>query len=439
MVPYGLPRPARVLRLPRSVRGYPCGVIVCISPCTTGWHIFVWVSPVQPTLPTPTQIGAHCHVGVMGQMTTQNTTRLGHDNRALSCAMVFDMTQNALATAHPMTNELATLDQATQDKIKQAVTASKAANTLRAYQSDLRQVANYLAETGHQHLVRTDQANPNRWQLVAPMSAPLVAGYLVERSAQGVAVSSLRRHVASLSKWHQLAAQGSGLDIANPCDTNLVRDTMQGLRKSNARTPDKAPPILEHHLVRMVKSLDMLTLRGHRDRALLLLGWCAALRRSELAKLNWDQVQFVAGQGLVITVQGAKTDHAGEGQQVGVPYQNNPELCPVHALREWQEVAQADTTQGPVFTQIGKHGNNLGLAMSGQAVGNVVAQVADQAQLEGFTAHSLRAGLATAAILAGRAEAEVMTTTRHKSQAVFRGYVRHAELLPKAASRGLLA
>ena len=437
MVPYGLPRPAWVLRWPRSVRGYLCGVILCISPCPGGWHIFVWVSPVHPTLDTLAQIVAHCHVGVMGQMATQNTTRLGHDNRALSCAMVFDMTQNALATAHPMTNDLATLDQATQDKIKQAVTASKAANTLRAYQSDLRQVANYLAETGHQHLVQPDQGN--RWQLVAPMSAPLVAGYLVERSAQGVAVSSLRRHVASLSKWHQMAAQGSGLDIANPCDTNLVRDTMQGLRKTNARTPDKAPPILEHHLVRMVKSLDMLTLRGHRDRALLLLGWCAALRRSELANLTWDQVKFVPGQGLVLTVQGAKTDHTGEGQQVGVPYQTNAELCPVQALREWQEVSKADTAGGPVFTQIGKHGNNLGLAMSGQAVGNVVAQVSTQADLEGFTAHSLRAGLATAAILAGRAEGEVMTTTRHKSQAVFRGYVRHAELLPKAASRGLLS
>ena len=395
------------------------------------------MSPVQPTLPTPAQIGAHCHVGVMGQMATQNTTRLGHDNRALSCAMVFDMTQNTLASAHPMGNELATLDQATQDKIREAVTASKTANTLRAYQSDMRQVAAYLTEIGHGQLTTQDTAG--RPQLSAPMSAPLVAGYLVERAAVGVAVASLRRHIASISKWHQLAAQGSGLDIANPCDTNLVRDTLQGLRRTNARTPDKAPPLLEHHLVRMVRALDMLTLRGHRDRALLLLGWCAALRRSELANLTWDCVQFVPGQGVVITVRGAKTDTTGEGQQVGVPYQTDPELCPVHALKEWQELAHATTAAARVFTQIGRHGNNLGLPMSGQAVGNVVAQVAEQAQLEGFTAHSLRAGLATAATLAGRPEAEVMTTTRHKSQTVFRGYVRHAELLPKAASRGLLS
>lgn len=409
--------------------------------CGTWLGYFCWgisVGVLLWGLPNPAQIGAHCHVGVIGQMGAQPPPKIANDNRALSCAKVCDMTQNTLPTAHPLSRELGTLDQATQDKVRSAVLASKAANTLRAYQSDLRQVAAYLAETGHSHLVQHEPGSTSRWQLVAPISAPLVAAYLVERAGQGVAVSSLRRHLASLSKWHQLAAQGSGLDIANPCSTTLVRDTMQGLRRTNARTPDKAPPILEHHLVRMVKSLDMVTARGYRDRALLLLGWCAAMRRSELANLTWSQVQFVPGQGLVITVRNAKTDTAGEGQQIGVPYQANAELCPVQALRDWQQVSEADTSEGPVFTQIGKNGNNLGLAMSGQAVGNVVAQAAHHADLEGFTAHSLRAGLATAAILAGRTEAEVMTTTRHKSQAVFRGYVRHAELLPKAASRGLL-
>ena len=363
---------------------------------------------------------------------------IGHDNRALSCANLFDMTQLTLATANPKSTDLSNLDQATQHKIREAVTASKSANTLRAYQSDLRQVAAYLAEIGRTQLTQPDLDNPGKHQLVAPMSAPLVAGYLVERAAHGVAVSSLRRHVASLSKWHQVAGQATGLDIANPCDTTLVRDTMQGLRKTYARTPDKAPPLLENHLVRMIDTLDMLTLRGNRDRALLLLGWCAALRRSELAALTWDQVQFVPGQGLVITVQGSKTDKTGEGQQVGVPYQSTAALCPVRALRAWQEVSNGQPGE-PVLVQIGKNGNNLSLPMSGQAVGNVVAQIANRADLEGFTAHSLRAGLATAAIIAGRPEAEVMNTTRHKSQTVFRGYVRHAELLPKAASRGLLS
>ena len=353
--------------------------------------------------------------------------------------MIIGMTQTTLATVPPMSSDLSNLGQATQDNVREAVTASKAANTLRAYKSDLRQVAAYLFEAGQTRLVKPDPKNLNRWVLVSPMTPGQVAGYLADKAAQGVAVSSLRRHVATLSKWHQLiAVDNPSLDIANPCDTSLVRDTLAGLRRNHGKPVDKAAPILEHHLVAMVKTLDMLTLRGHRNRALLLLGWCAALRRSELAALTWDCVRFVPGEGLVVTLKNAKTDQTGEGQQVGVPYQANAELCPVRAIREWQEVAQGEV-EGPVFTRIGQHGNNLSLPMSGQAVGNVVAQVAANAGLEGFTGHSLRAGLATAAILAGRAEHEVMTTTRHRSQTVFRGYVRHAELLPKAASRGLLS
>ena len=79
------------------------------------------------------------------------------------------------------------------------------------------------------------------------------------------------------------------------------------------------------------------------------------------------------------------------------------------------------------------------MALSGQAIGNIVNACAARVGLEGFTGHSLRAGLATAAINAGRPEHEVMNTTRHKSQAVFRGYVHDAELFTKAASRGLLS
>ena len=160
------------------------------------------------------------------------------------------MTQTTLATVPPMSSDLSHLGQATQDNVREAVTASKAANTLRAYKSDLRQVAAYLFEAGQTRLVKPDPKNLNRWVLVSPMTPGQVAGYLADKAAQGVAVSSLRRHVATLSKWHQLiAVDNPSLDIANPCDTALVRDTLAGLRRANQRTPDKAAPILEHHLV----------------------------------------------------------------------------------------------------------------------------------------------------------------------------------------------
>ncbi len=345
------------------------------------------------------------------------------------------MTNLTVDTDRTNSTDLATLDQAVRDKITDTVAASKAANTLRAYQSDMRQVCRYLADTGNTDLVR--QTNGN-WHLIKPMSAALIAAYLVERSEQGTALTSLQRHVASISKWHQVVAANQP-GAPNPCKTQLVRDTLAGLRKQNQRQPDKAKPLTPGQVSAIVHALDLHTFAGLRDRAIVLLGWCAALRRSELANLKWSQIKFVP-EGLQITIMQAKTDTDGTGQVVGVPYQNNAALCPVMAMVEWAKQTVADmTSDRSVFVRITHHDHHTHMALSGQAVGNIVSACAKRVGLDGYTGHSLRSGLATAAILAGQPEHQVMNTTRHRSQAVFRGYVHQAELFSKAASRGLLS
>lgn len=322
----------------------------------------------------------------------------------------------------------ALLDRATSEQVAATVQASKAANTLRAYQSDLRQVARWLTEQGRGDLVASDGVR--RWVLCGAVPAELLAAYLVQRAEQGATVATLRRHLASVSKWHQWAG------LANPASSVLVRDTLAGLRRLRPRAPRRAAPLLPDDLRRMVAGCDLRTRRGQRDRALLLLGWCAALRRSELAALTWGQIEQQPG-GLVLTLYGAKTDHSGEGQQVAVPWQAKWPLCPVRALNEWRSVSRPDSDSAPVFPPISRGDTVQPGALSGQAVAQVVQRRAAALGLV-LTGHSLRAGLATAAIRAGRSEHEVMRTTRHRSQAVFRGYVRDAELLPTAASRGLL-
>jgi len=340
-----------------------------------------------------------------------------------------------MAVDKTTTTEMSTLDKIVQDKILDTVAASKSDNTLRAYKSDMKQVAKYLADTGHTAMV---QQVGNGWEIVRPMSAPLIAAYLVERAEQGTAVPSLARHVASMSKWHQIVAANNP-GMTNPCQTQLVRDTMAGLRKQNQRQPRRAAAITPGQLAAIVQSIDLETRRGHRDRAIVLLGWCGALRRSELANLKWSQVRFVA-DGLQITVMQDKTNATGVGVAIGVPYQANKTLCPVLAMVSWAKMSWADL-QGnqPVFRRIAHNDNHTDMPLSGQAIGNIVHACAVRVGLEGYTGHSLRAGLATAAVLAGKPEHEVMNTTRHKSQTVFRGYVRHAELFTKAASRGLLS
>jgi hypothetical protein len=106
----------------------------------------------------------------------------------------------------------------------------------------------------------------------------------------------------------------------------------------------------------MVRSLRP-GLIGIRDRALLLVGFAGAFRRSELVALNADDVQ-ITSDGLVITLRRSKTDQEGEGRKVGIPYGSNLETCPVRALRAWQEASTIEA--GPLFRKLPASVRDLG-------------------------------------------------------------------------------
>ena len=55
-----------------------------------------------------------------------------------------------------------------------------------------------------------------------------------------------------------------------------------------------------------------------RDRALLLFGFASAMRRSELAALNFEDIEETA-DGLRVTIPRSKTDQEGRGDVIAVP------------------------------------------------------------------------------------------------------------------------
>jgi len=86
----------------------------------------------------------------------------------------------------------------------------------------------------------------------------------------------------------------------------------------------------------MVETLSPTAVIGVRDRALLLVGFAGAFRRSELVSLDVADVLFGA-DGLIVQLHRSKTDQEGEGRKVGLPFGSNPLTCPVRAsiLLEW--------------------------------------------------------------------------------------------------------
>src|SRR5690349_18790453 len=116
--------------------------------------------------------------------------------------------------------------------------------------------------------------------------------------------------------------------------------------------PEQKAAALTDDIRAMVDATDA-GLIGARDRALLLLGFAGAFRRSELVSLGIEDCAF-GKDGLTVTLRRSKTDQQGIGREIGIPYGANPETCPVRTMQAWIE--QAAITSGTLFRPINRHG-----------------------------------------------------------------------------------
>ena len=129
-----------------------------------------------------------------------------------------------------------------------------------------------------------------------------------------------------------------------------------------------------------------------------------------------------------MTIRRAKTDQDAAGRQVGIPYGSNPTTCPVRSVRTWLELA--GITDGPLFRPVDRHGKIAPSRLSPAGANRIVQRAVRRTGVDArpYSAHSLRAGLATAAAEAGVAERAIMNQTRHQSLVVARGYIRRGSL-----------
>jgi integrase len=211
----------------------------------------------------------------------------------------------------------------------------------------------------------------------------------------------------------------------------VVREVMKGIRRSLGVAQTSKSPLLPEDLVRMLSTLPN-TLLGRRDRALLLLGFFAALRRSELVSLNVCDFEFVP-EGIVLHLRRSKTDQEGQGRKIAVPSYSKASICPVRAIQQWLQVS--GITEGAVFR--GTRGQSLTKKRldAGDVARRVKASAA-RARLDAsrFAGHSLRAGFVTAAAMNGAPERSIAVTTNHKNLEMLRRYIRHTYLFQEPAA-----
>lgn len=275
---------------------------------------------------------------------------------------------------------------------------SRAASTLRAYESDL---AHFTA-----------------WGGAIPASDVMVAAYIAAHG-EVLAVATLKRRIASISQAHAMAGHPS------PTGSALVRSTLRGLCRVRGTAQRQAKPLMRDDLFMVLERMGD-DIRAKRDRALLLLGFAGGFRRSELVSLDVSHLEPVR-QGLIVTIARSKTDQEGQGRKIGIPL-GRTRHCPVSAVTDW--LTAADINEGPLFRSIAKGGRVSPQRLSGEAVCLAIRERLAAASLnpEGYSGHSLRAGFATSAAQAGASTLKIRQQTGHASDAMLGRYIRDGEL-----------
>jgi len=295
------------------------------------------------------------------------------------------------------------------------VAAARAANTLRGYRSDWSEWCAWCAGEG---------ADPLGGDPVA------VSQYLVFLAGHEAKVGTMARRLSALRFAFRLRG------LADPTENARVVAVWEGIRRTHGSPPQQAAPLMPPELLDVLEACPTQKvwrtvgrpaepdLAGARDRALLLVGFVGAMRRSELVSLDMEHLRDHS-QGLVLTIPRSKTNQEGiEPELVVLPRGTSPARCPVQVVQAWAELA--GITSGPLFRPVSKGNRPLARRLNPDTANRLVQAAVARAGLDPlpYSAHSLRAGFVTYAHLRGASDRAIAHQTRHRSLATLGQYVR---------------
>lgn len=285
------------------------------------------------------------------------------------------------------------------DRARSYVEAASSANTRKAYASDWKHFSAWCRRSNLSPL----PPHPQTVGLYITACASGSTAGTPSRGAKTNSVSTIERRLSSLS-WNY-AQRGLTLDHKD----RHIATVMAGIRNSHARPPVQKEAVMAEDIIAMVETLDRGSLRGLRDRAMLLIGFAGGLRRSEIVgfDLKADQTEDGRGcieildKGMLVTLRG-KTGW----REVEVGRGSSDATCPVVVIETWIKFAKL--AHGPLFRRVTGQGKAVGSErLNDEEVARLVKRAAMAAGVRGdlseierafkFSGHSLRAGLASSA------------------------------------------
>jgi integrase len=311
-------------------------------------------------------------------------------------------------------DEISHPDMADAERAAAYAREPRAPATDRAYAADWRDWEAWCAERGASAL---------------PSVPTAVGVYLADLADRGRKASTIARRAVAITRAHRLA----GVDMVMSHPT--IRDVLAWVRRTHGSGKEAKTALLVSDVRRCVAAMPR-TLIGARDRAVLLMLFAGAFRRSELVALDLPDIQ-ISSRRMTVTVGRSKTDQQGQGAVIGIP-RGKRETCPVRAVEQWIEAA--GIKGGPLFRSVNRHGQ-LGPRLPDAAVAEVVKRAVGRVGLDPrkFAGHSGRSGFITQALVNGADIGAIRLHARQRSVATMRGYVQAAAAInnPGAKSVGL--
>lgn len=292
--------------------------------------------------------------------------------------------------------------------------AALSSNTMRAYRGDWQDFQDWCAARDRSHL---------------PAVPATVANYASSLADAGKKVPTIARKLAAIRFFHR----GAGLD--NPTDNAGVAAILKGIRRTVGTAARQKAPATVDVIHAMMARINADSLQGKRDRALLLLGFAGAFRRSELVAITVEDITF-SEEGVDVFLPKSKTDQEAKGQSVAIL--NGKALKPADRLKEWLQAA--GITSGPIFRRFNRGDRLTGETLTDQAVALIVKKYADAAGFDvaSLSGHSLRAGFVTSAAENRASISRIMEVTRHRDPRTVETYVRRADRFKDHAGDGFL-
>ena len=276
-------------------------------------------------------------------------------------------------------------------------------STIRAYKDDFGGFIKYCQEKNLTSIPADPQA---------------ICSYIRELVNDGRTSASIRRLMSGITTIHKLNR------YKDPTKDPDVLLEMRRMHRKIGRCSKQAFGITSNILDKLIEATEPGN-RGARDRTLLLIAYDTLCRRSELASLLIEDIQFIKTDNSIkasILIRRSKTDQFGQGRRLHLS--ERATLC----LKEWLD-RRKNPKSGQLFMGINR-AQKIIKPLSPAQINRIYKRLATRAGLpeehiKQISGHSLRVGHAQDMVNEGESLPMIMSKGRWSKTDTVMRYIEH--------------